>query len=222
MATGDQADILRRIHQILPPWFPAGASPNLDAVLGSATYAGSFVYGLIQFTRAQARLSTASGGWVDMTGYDYFQRSFVRPTGWTDAQYVAAIKQRLLNPNGTRPGMVSGVTALTGRAPTICEPWNPGDTMCWDTPQTGGWDVGPGRWADVVYNNQVFIIAYRSNTGGVANVGGWDTVQAGWDTPAAWEWADSLAVGQVTDAQIYATIASLMPAGTIAWVAISS
>jgi hypothetical protein len=128
VATGDQEDVLARLISVLPPWFKAGATPVLDALLGGAAWAGSFAYGMIRFARQQARIATATGGWLDLAAYDFFGRDFVRPAGWTDAQFGAAITARLLNPNGTRPGLIAGIEQLTGRAPRVFEPWNPTDT----------------------------------------------------------------------------------------------
>lgn len=233
MATGDTDDILSRLLSQIPPgWFPRGATPVLNALLAAASYAGSFVYGMIQFTRAQARIATATGGWLDLIAFDYFRYSFVRPPGWTDDQMRAQIAFRVLNPNGTRPGLVAGVENLTGRTPIIVEPWNTGDTGAWSDGSFGdfagdiAWDEA-GAWGELDLPNQLFIHVFRPSGGGIANAQGWgdvtDTsVAGGWDSGDI-EWADITNIpGQVSDDLIYQTVHSLMPAGTVAWTAISS
>ncbi len=239
MATGDQQDLQSRLLSLLPPWFPSGAAPVLGAAFAAAAWAGSFVYGLIQYARSQARIATATGGWLDLIAFDFFQRAFVRPVGWTDAQMRAQILFRVLNPAGTRPGLIAGIENLTGRAPIVIEPWNTGDCGAWSdgslTTDCGpiGWDAG-GAWGELDLPNQLFIQVFRSNAGGVATVEGWasvaDTVATGgWSDGSlatdfgAIEWIDLAdAPGQVSDSLIYQTVTDLMAAGCVAWVAIEA
>ena len=236
MATGDQQDIQRRLLSIMPPWFPQGATPVLQAAFAACAWASSFVYGLIQYARQQARIATATGGWLDLIAYDFFQRAFVRPPGWSDAQMRTQIPFLILNPNGTRPGLIAGIETFTGRTPIVIEPWNTGDTGAWSDgsfQNFGMWWSDAGSWAELDLPSQLFINVFRPNSGGIANVEGWATptdlvVSGGWSDGSfgtdfgAVEWVDITDVpGQVTDSLIYQTVTNLMPAGTVAWTAIS-
>lgn len=65
MATGDQADFVRRLKSVLPvQWFD-DSNPILDAVLNGIASALSLVYQLYAYAVLQTRILTATDGWLD-------------------------------------------------------------------------------------------------------------------------------------------------------------
>ncbi len=167
MATGDQSDIVQRMHALLPPWFPAGATAVLDAVLQGPGTVLSMVYGLVAFARAQTRLSTATGGWLDLFSYDFFGRTLLRSAGETDVAYASRIKANLLQPAATRPALVAALVRLTGRTPTVIDPWRPGDCGAYGYGGTG-YGTG-GYYGSLSMPVQCFVNAYRPLSGSVSD-----------------------------------------------------
>jgi hypothetical protein len=161
MALGDSNNILTRIKGLIPyRWF-ASAAPNRDAILGGLSDLSSWGYSLITYAKSQLRVATGNGPFLDIIAFDFFQRFLVRAAGQSDAIFLTKIQALLMQERVTRAGMVSAITALTGSAPIIFEPWNTGDAGAWDT----------GAFA--------FAGANPASGGG----GGWD-VLAGWDENA--------------------------------------
>lgn len=232
MATGDQADIVGRMRAVLPAaWFPlpsaAGVSttPVLDALLNGAAAAGAWLYALIQNVILQARISTATGVFLDGIAADYFGTNLQRNVAEGDPAFRARIKATLLLPLGTRAGIVAALQILTGRTPKIVEPWNTGDT--------GGYDEGAlayataGCYGSLLLPAQVFVTAYRPSGSGIAQVAGYygtgnHTGPGGYGEGAIEYGSAAMIEGQVTDAAIYATVNQARAAGVTAWVAISN
>src|SRR5579862_5296427 len=103
MATGDVPDIVARLRSLLPPWFPPqGAAPIVDGVLTGIATLLSGIYGLIQYARAQSRIATASGAWLDLIAWDFFGSRFLRRTQETDASFIPRIRSELRRPRLTR------------------------------------------------------------------------------------------------------------------------
>ena len=128
MATGDVTDIKARLRQLMPPWFPAvGQAPVIDAVLtGVATLLAS-TYALIAYARAQTRIATAYGPFLDLVAWDYFGGVFLRYTGEADAAFRARILQQLILPRVTRQAIQSALQTLTGYKVRVIEAWSPAD-----------------------------------------------------------------------------------------------
>lgn len=159
MATGDQQDIVARLLAVLPPWFPAGATSVLNAVTAGGGWMLSEVYGLIEFARLQTRLSTATGGWIDLIAFDFFGRGLLRNASESDAAFVSRIKANLLQPAATQAAVSAAVVALTGRVPLIIAPWRPADCGAYGY---GGLGYGgAGYYGSLAMGAQFFIVAYR-------------------------------------------------------------
>ena len=211
---GDVGDFISRLWRVLPTrWFGDDA-PFADAVLGGFATAWSAVYALIEAVRAQARLLTASGVFVDMISADFFGVWLPRRSGEGDAAFVRRIGVELLRPRGTRQALVTALTELTGRAPAVFEPARPADT--------GGYNVGgvgygvAGGWGDLGLAYQSFVQVHRPQGAGIAELAGYDTG----GVPAYGSLA--MVQTQVSDADIYAQVAAVLPAGYTAWVNIQS
>lgn len=224
MARGDRNDMIARLRAgIVARWFGDwGSAPVVGALFTGWAEVHARVYALIQYVRLQTRIKTATDGWLDLIAADYFGTRILRYQGQTDASFRGRIIAELLRERGTRAAVRRVLLDLTGREPIIFEPQRPADTGGYSS---GGCGYGvAGGWGSKNYPFQCLVTAYRPIGSGIATVGGWGSSVAGYSTPSsAVEWANpSLIVGAVTDADIYAAVASVIPAATIAWVKILS
>jgi hypothetical protein len=219
--TGDQSDFFKRIKARMPSGWFGSTSPILDALLKGVASAFVTVYAAYQYMLAQTRLQTSSDGWLDLSAADYFGESGLpRLANETDAAYRTRIKINIIRERGTRAALVKILTDLTGRVPVIIEPARPQDTGAYGIAL--GYGVA-GAYGSLLHNYQAFVKAYRPSGSGLPYLQGYGTSPGGYATPSRAAYANigDMTTG-VTDAAIYAAIASVLPAATIAWVAISS
>lgn len=130
--TEDEEDVRRRIKSVIPrSWFASNAdaenNPVLNAVLAGPSLVGGWAYGLLKFTKAQGRLATATDGFLDLYAFDFFGDRLRRSANQKDDVFRARIRSEILRPRVTRPAMEQLLVDLTGRQPTIFEPWHPND-----------------------------------------------------------------------------------------------
>ncbi len=79
-----------------------------------------------------------------------------------------------------------------------------------------------GGWGTLGLPYQSFVTAYRPIGSGIANVSGWGAGLGGYGHGAI-EYGDlSMTEAPVTDEDIYAVTASVMPVAAIAWTRISN
>ncbi len=132
---GTPSDMASRIRAVLPAaWFPltspgstTSMSPVLDGVLAGIAAAWSYCFALLQFVRAQARLSTMSGSLLDLMAFDFFGATLTRRPGEGDLEFSARIGSNLLLPRATRQATSDMLLSLTGLVPVIFEPRRGGD-----------------------------------------------------------------------------------------------
>jgi hypothetical protein len=216
---GDSDNMLTRLKALLPRGWFGDTTPVLDALLSGFAWSLSFIYSLIQYAKSQARIATATDGFLDLISYDFFGGNLPRKSQEMDAPFRARILATLLREKVTRNGMVLALVALTGRAPIIFEPARPSDTGGWGI--GWGWDTA-GGWGSLDLPAQVFITAFRPSGSGIPNVAGWNASYGCWGGGYSC-WADlSQVQGYVTDSDIYATIAAVKPEGVTAWTQIKS
>jgi hypothetical protein len=80
-----------------------------------------------------------------------------------------------------------------------------------------------GAYGSLVHQYQAFVTAYRPSGTGIPFVAGYGSSPSGYSTASRGEYADLSQVQQsVTDADIFAAVASVIPAATIVWMRISS
>jgi hypothetical protein len=222
---GDQQDMVSRLKAVLPlRWFP-DTTPVLDCLLNGLGSAWASFYNLIQYARAQARISTAQDIWLDFAAQDYFGTRVSRQVGESDDRFRSEILRDLIRDRGTRASVLQTLSDLTGRSPAIFEPRNPYDTGGYGTPAGAGGGVaygGAGGWGNLNLPFQFFVTAYRPVGGGIALVAGWNAGRGGYGTGMT-EYADlSMIQGHVTDADINAAIADVLPVAVIGWTRITS
>ena len=211
---GDTTDISARIKAVLPTrWFP-DETPVLDSVLAGLASAWSSLYGLLATVRLQSRIATASDQFLDGASADFFGAALPRRSNEPDSSFRPRIQQELVRDRATRAAVVSVLTDLTGRAPTLFEPARITDTGAYATPNFAY--CAAGAWGSLEHPFQVFVTARRAQGAAIADI-------AGYGTPGPLARASlSLVSGQVTDADIYAAIASVMPTASTAWTSITN
>lgn len=212
MATGDTADIAARLRGLTPPWFPnVGSAPVVDAILTGIAALLSGSYSLIQYARAQARIMTATGGWLDLIAWDFFGSRFQRRPTELDSSFQPRLLQELVRPRLTRAAIAQMVFDLTGFQPSIIEPFNGFDL--------GGFDCGNlafdtvGGYGATNENNQIYVTAFRQVTYGLTITGGFDAGPGGFDA-ALLQYIDPAALPSVVaDAEIVARIQQTVASG---------
>jgi len=232
MITGSSLDILNRVKQVLPRGWFAWLAPYRDAILGALSDRAAWCYSLIGYARAQTRLSTAMGPWLDIISYDFLGRLLPR-NGAADVVFRAQIRATILQERVTRAGMINALTSLTGKTPWVFEPWNNYDTGAYSAIGRPygqfGYGVGRGGYGNMNLPGQIFMIAHRGSFSGVAKVAGYGTNAAGYEkpgpTPANVGVAEYIGLYTdligVTNAQIYKMIVNTKPSGVTCWTAIN-
>ena len=216
---GDLADMVTRLRAVLPArWFP-DAAPVLDAMLSGVAAVWSAAYAQLQYVRAQSRIATASGSFLDMVATDFFGTLLRRQVGQDDDGLRRAIGLEMLCERATRPALQGMLDDLTGRAPVIFEPARAADTRAWGA--ACGWGVA-GGWGSLAMPFQCLVTAFRPQGGGVSVVAGWGIPAGGWGGGAIEYASASMVGGQVSDEAIASAVAGIMPAATIAWLRISN
>lgn len=238
MATGDNNDVFARLKSALPSrWFGSTADSVsvVDSLLAGIATGLSFVYSLYAYAKLQTRLLTATDGWLDMIAGDFFGSALQRKANQSDASFRANIIANMFRERGTRAAVVKVLTDITGRAPVIFEPNRPADVAIMGVPAAGGQNymgiqtsmyTGPARMASMAVPFTALIIAYRAQVSGGSDGGAFTRAptQAALNTPLAKSYMNSLTFQNTvaTDADIYAAIDSVKPAGTIPWTAITN
>jgi hypothetical protein len=221
MAVGDQQDFVVRIKALLPNGWFGDSTPILDAVLNGIGNALAFVYGLITYAGLQTRIATATDGFLDLISFDFFGLTLPRRPQETDSAFRLRIQAELFLERGTRNGMIKALQLLTGRTPIVFEPARPADTGAYNT-NTMGYNVA-GRYGSLQLRAQAFVIAYRPSGSGIPNIAGYGVSTGAYNIPSQTKYASlSEIVGNVTDADIYAAIDSVAPAGVTVWTQLSN
>jgi hypothetical protein len=220
MATGDQQDFFQRIKTLVPRWF-GDSMPTIDALVQGLAWAGSFVYSLWAYAKLQTRILTATDGWLDMIAADFFGAALLRQSNQSDASFRARIVINLFRERATRGGIVKVLQDLTGRTPLVFEPLRPADTGCYGGPAIGYGMAG--GYGSMLLPFQALVTAYRPTGLGIPLVAGYGISTGGYGQASRADYAAmSMIQGAVTDADIYAAIDSVKPAGTIIWTRINS
>jgi len=210
---------LERLRRVLPHGWFSDVDPVLATILTGSASIWDVLQAQIDDTRLQARLLTANGPWLDARVGDYLPATFQRRVNELDAAFAVRAAREVLRPRATRPALQRLLTDQ-GAAPfRVFEPSRPADT--------GGYGVGgvgygvAGGWGSATTPYQVFVNAHRPTGSGIPNRGGYGIALGYGAGGGAWS-APADHRGGVTDAELYASIARVLPAGVTAWVNISS
>ncbi len=212
--------MVTRIKAVLPTrWFP-DTTPVLDGLLNGLACAWAWAHSLLAYVQTQTRIATATDVWLDIIANDFFGSRLQRRAGQSDDAFRLLIQTSLLREHGTRQAIISAVQDLTGRAPTVFEPMRSTDT--------GGYAVGGagygvgGGWGSMELPFQCFVTAYRPTGSGIALVSGWGNSVGAYGTGAIEYASLAMVQGQVTDSDITAAIAEVLPVASIAWTRIQN
>jgi hypothetical protein len=226
---GSVADILIRVRKLIPKrWFQWGALYR-DAIIGGLSVPAAWNYTLIGYARAQTRLASAYGIWLDIIAYDFLGRTLLR-NGAADDTFRALIQATILQERVTRAGMIGVLTKLTGNAPWIFEPWNTYDTGAYSgpafisgSPKYGsmGYGVGRGGYGNMGLPCQAFIKVTRGGPSGIPKVAGYGSPNAGYGVGQVEYVGGYSELSGVTDTMIYQAINITKPTGSACWVAIN-
>ncbi|MDB5966843.1 MAG: hypothetical protein JWQ72_3343 [Polaromonas sp.] len=190
MAAGDQADIRARIKATLPPWF-GDANPILDAVVSGLAFAWANVYAIYAYALQQARIKTATDGWLDVISGDFFGAALQRKTYQTDQSYRVAILANIFRERATRTGLLKLALDVTGRAAILIESRRPLDNGAYSQPVA--FYSAAGRYGSMSTGPyEVFMKVYRP-------------------LPATPQYG-------ISDADIYAAIDAVRPLNVTVWV----
>lgn len=219
MAIGDQNDIFSRLQQLLPPsWF--GSAPIIvNAILQGYASALAFAYSLYAYAKLQTRILTATDGWLDLISADFFGTSLPRNPGQSDASFLARIRVNLFGLKATRQAVANALVNLTGRTPQLFEPMRPADTGAYGLALGYG---SAGGYGSMSLPYQAFVIAFRPTGAGIPYVSGYANPASGYGVGYGEYASISMMQTIVTDADIYATIAAVIPFGVTAWAAIEN
>lgn len=212
-------EIAQRLRSLLPARWFADAMPVLDGLAAGICAGWAHVHDIAAYAARQTRIATATDGWLDRIATDYFPTRVRRRARETDEIFSARIRRELLRERGTRDALSSALTDLTGRAPVLFEPARVADTGAWNGPGAYG---AAGAWGSFALPFQCFVTAFRPQGTGIAETAGWNASAGGWGGGRIEYASLAMIAGQVTDADIHAAIADIMPAATIAWTRISN
>lgn len=208
-----------RIKQMLPARWFSDQSPMLDALLSGLGQGWAGVYSLLQQVKAQTRIATATGIFLDIASQDYLGTGLPRRAGEADTAFSARLRVNLLAPRATRAALIEAVTNLTGRGPVVFEPLNATDT--------GGYNVNTGYGVAGGYGclfmpYQFLLTVYRPDDLPANHAGGYGAGPGGYDAAPMFYASAAELAGNVSDAEIYAAIASVTPTSSIAWTRITN
>ena len=159
MATGDTDDMKSRLRAVFPNWFADPVnSPIAEAAFTGFASGLSLVYSYIQFAKLQTRIKTATGGWLDLAAWDFFNTGFLRRRSESDDGFRSRVLKELLRPRLTKAAILQMLLDLTGRPGIVIELANSSDLGSWDGPAFGYDEYG--GWGSTE-NNGVIIIAQR-------------------------------------------------------------
>lgn len=210
-----QDDMLNRQKAVIPPgWFPSD-TPVLDGLLSGFAAVAKHLYDLIEYSRLQTRIGSASDGFLDLIAFDFFGQRIRRRPGQTDESMRAMILKEVLRIRGTRKGLENAIKDLTGTPVSTVELFDPRDCGGYDTGYLG-YDTA-GLWGSVTNPRQILLNAQQPAGAGLPGAPGLDDGLGGYDTPPE-QWGDqSMVVGPVTTQDIYDTINATRAAGVTVW-----
>jgi hypothetical protein len=219
----NQSDIVARMKAVLPNRWFGDDTPLLDALLNALSTGWMSVLTLLTYATAQTRIATATDSWLDLIALDFFNNRLNRRPLETDGSFRSRIGKELLRDRCTRAAINDALLDITGRAPAIFEPANPGDTGCYGSLSSSDCAAGygvSGGWGSLDLPFQVFVTAFRSEETGVAMVNGWSGYLAGFGVGVGSYIGAGANPSQATDLELYQTVSRVAPAGAIVWMVI--
>jgi hypothetical protein len=211
MATGDTNDMVNRLRAVFPNWFSdPSVSKFANAVFAGLATGLSFAYSAIQYAKLQTRIQTATGGWLDLIAWDFFNVGFLRRRAESDDSFRSRVLKEVLRPRLTKAAILQMLLDLTGRQGIVIELNDASAIGSWDGPAFG-FDTYGGYGS--TENNGLIIVAQRPINSGLPILSGYDSDAGGWDTNMFGLLDQSDLVGPLSDADITAQILRTIAAG---------
>ena len=204
----------------MPTGWSPGMVPIRDALLTGIANAFSFIFSLLAYVRLANLIMTATDGFLDLISQDFFGDELPRFANQTDASFLARIQANMLSEKVTRQAMIDTLTKLTGTAPVIVEPRQPGDCGAYGAPNCG-YNVA-GAYGSLLLPYQAFVTAFRPPETGIPIVAGYNTPFGGYGAGSIEYVASASVTNAASDADIYAAITAVRPAATVIWARITS
>lgn len=177
--TGDQNDLYRRLRGYLSRWFPdESQSPVITGLLQGLAYTGGFIYSLLNYARLQARIKSATNGWLDMFAADFFGSALLRTINQSDDSFRARIRVNLFRERATRAGLIRVLQDLTGCTSVVIESTRPADTGVHGGPLIGYGMAG--AHGSILMPFQAFVTAFRSAGTGIPVIAGYSISTGGY------------------------------------------
>jgi hypothetical protein len=214
MAIGDNADMAARIRRCC-----RRGSENRtrwsDALVAAAAVVLAFAYSLFAYAKAQTRIRTASGIWLDIVAQDFFGTRIVRAAGQNDDSFRSIILANLLRPQATRQAISDVIEALTGFAPRSSSRSAQWTAAPMASAMAAMGALGPMDRSPFPPKHFWLRIAHGSRASQRA---GYGASSAGYGVGSQAEYASLDMLGaRVTDGQIYDAIAQSKAVGVTIW-----
>jgi hypothetical protein len=199
-------------------------NPRFDLLnaAGSNSYTGDGVSGLYVWG-AQIESGATQTSYIPTTTAAVTATDYVLASNGAVTFAAPPAQGSALTWTGSYTSAIQGTTVSVNAAP-----FSTGDgfsTQFTIAPKYGyfGGYSSVGAYGSVLLQYQAFVIAYRPAGAGIPYVAGYGSSPGGYSQASRAEYADlSLTQNTVSDADIYAAIDSVKPAGTIIWTNISS
>ena len=220
MATGDQADISRRIFRWLPArWFPTDQGTLVQAVVNGLATGLASIYAMIAYAALQVRIATATDGFLDLIAGDFFGDRLPRTNGELDPLYSARIRREIVRERVTREAIDRVIYDTTGNHPVIMELDRVSDIGAWRQ----GFAWGVGSYGSKGAPFQVFVTTPRQNPNVFPLMAGWHAYAGGYRGRfSAWALPSIFPAPQPPDAAIIAAIENVRAAGITVWLQLTN
>jgi len=178
--------------------------------------------GTISLWGTQAEQAATVGSYIPTTTGSATATDFTYTTSGSIIFSAAPVVGAALSWSGTYTSSQKGTTLTVSNANfSVGNGVNKTFSVAPKYGYLGGYGVA-GAYGSLLLPYQAFVTAYRPTGTGIPYVAGYGTSPAGYSVGSRGEYATlSMVQTSVTDADIYAAIASVIPVGTIAWTRIS-
>ena len=182
---GDQANYISRMRAAMPSnWFPTNA-PALTGILAGFGKLYSIAYSNFMFAKAQMRLPTTVGIWLDLAAWDFFGPSFTRKAQAAysdDTTFANAIVTQIFKVRVTRAAVLNAVTDASATSARCFEAWRVQDTGARGTPLSGYGAYGAygGRR---VNRARAYLDVIRPRPVSASSFGGYGAPTVGYGAP---------------------------------------
>lgn len=213
MANGDFNNVLTRLQAALPSsWFPSVA-PVRDAILSGMSTLFATSYSALMLAKANMRIPTTTGYFLDLTAFDFFGLRFARLPNQTDAFFAAAIVKEIFRERVTRAGVLQAVADTTGATPSVFEPFRIQDTCAYGYTRYYG---KVGAYGNLSMRGQAFLTSPVVVTGYPLN--GYGQKFGGYGVGFQVYAHETGQYGPINEAAVFAAVENTKAAGVMVWV----